>query len=260
MFLLGATYGSLTKSVEDLARDNPTLEKFFQAAGQGSLVDSFLATMLLVLALLTAAYATSSASRLSAEESAGRSSRCAPPPASRARAGWPLAATVLGSALVLVAGGGGLGASYGLSVGDPGEALRLAAQQLGTSLPCCSSRRSPLCCTAGPPGGGRRSGWCLPCGSSWTTSAGLLDVPQWLVSSSPFAHIPEVPVADLTWGAPAVIALLCVALTALGVAGFRRRDIGLTSRFPAARASLSRGSGSNFGAAREIVSMGNDLC
>ena len=55
--LLGAVYGSLTQGVEDLARSNPTLEEFFRAAGQGSLVDSFLSTMLLVLALLAAAYA-----------------------------------------------------------------------------------------------------------------------------------------------------------------------------------------------------------
>jgi ABC-2 type transport system permease protein len=54
---------------------------------------------------------------------------------------------------------------------------------------------------------------------------GLLNVPDWLVKSSPFAHIPEVPAADLTWGAPTVIAALCLLLVAVGVTGFRRRDI-----------------------------------
>ena len=72
LFALGAVYGSLTQGVEDLARSNPTLEEFFRAAGQGSLVDSFLSTMLLVLALLAGAYAVSSALRLTSEETSGR--------------------------------------------------------------------------------------------------------------------------------------------------------------------------------------------
>ncbi len=180
-----------------------------------------------MLALLTAAYATSSASRLSAEESAGRLEPLLATGLSRTR--WmlgSLGATVLGSALVLVAGGGGLGASYGLSVGDPGEAFRLAAQQL-VYLPAVLLLAALAALLHGwAPRWGKVVWVVLAVWFVLDYLGGLLDVPQWLVSSSPFDHIPEVPVADLTWGAPAVIAVLCVALTAVGVAGFRRRDVG----------------------------------
>ncbi len=103
---LGAVYGSLTQGVEDLARSNPTLEEFFRAAGQGSLVDSFLSTMLLVLALLAGAYAVSSALRLASEETSGRLETLLATGLSRSR--WMLGTltmTALGSAAVLLAAG-----------------------------------------------------------------------------------------------------------------------------------------------------------
>jgi ABC-2 type transport system permease protein len=223
---LGLTYGSLTKGVEDLARNNPTLEKFFEAAGQGSLVDSFLATMLLVLALLTGAYATASASRLSAEEAAGRLEPLLATGLSRTR--WmleSLAATLLGSIAVLYAGGLGLGTSYGISVGDPGEALRLAGQQL-VYLPAVLLLAALAALLHGwAPGWGKVVWVVLAVWFVLDYLGGLLHVPDWLVKSSPFAHIPEVPVAALTWTAPLVITALCLLLVAAGVAGFRRRDI-----------------------------------
>jgi ABC-2 type transport system permease protein len=223
---LGLTYGSLTQSVKDLARNNPTLEKFFEAAGQGSLVDSFLSTMLLVLALLTGAYATASASRLSSEEAAGHLEPLLATGLSRTS--WmlgSLGATVLGSAAVLVAGGLGLGASYGLSAGDPGQALKLAGQQL-VYLPAVLLLAALAALLHGwRPGWGKVVWVVLAVWFVLDYLGGLLNVPDWLVKSSPFAHIPEVPAADLTWAAPTVIAALCLLLVAVGVTGFRRRDI-----------------------------------
>ncbi len=131
MLALGAVYGSLTQAVRDMARDNPTLVKFFEAAGHGTLVDSFLATMLLVLALLTGGFAVSSGLRLTSEETSGRLEPLLATPLSRAR--WMLGSllvTVVGTTAVLVAGGLGLGTSYAVAVGAPGQALRIAGLQL----------------------------------------------------------------------------------------------------------------------------------
>jgi ABC-2 type transport system permease protein len=46
-----------------------------------------------------------------------------------------------------------------------------------------------------------------------------------LTELSPFTHTPEVPVDPLALGSPTVIALLAALLVAVGVAGFRRRDV-----------------------------------
>ena len=54
----------------------------------------------------------------------------------------------------------------------------------------------------------------------------LLDLPTWVQDISPFQHVPPYPASDLR--AVPLVALVAIAggLTALGLAGLRRRDIG----------------------------------
>jgi ABC-2 type transport system permease protein len=226
LFVLGAVYGSLTQGVEDLARSNPTLEEFFRATGQGSLVDSFLSTMLLVLALLAAAHAVSSALRLSSEESSGRVENLLATGLSRPR--WMLGMltmTLLGGAAVLLAGGLGLGTTYALSTSDLGELPRIA----GLSLVYLPAVLVPAGLAALV--NGWRPGWAKV---AWAVLAvwfvlgylgELLNAPDWLVKSSPFTRTPAVPADPLSWGAPVVIAGVAVLLVAVGVLGLGRRDV-----------------------------------
>jgi ABC-2 type transport system permease protein len=54
----------------------------------------------------------------------------------------------------------------------------------------------------------------------------VLKPAQWAMDISPFTHVPKIPGADLT-AAPMLWLLgVAAALTAAGVIGFRRRDIG----------------------------------
>jgi ABC-2 type transport system permease protein len=226
LFALGAVYGSLTQGVEDLARSNPTLEEFFRAAGQGSLVDSFLSTMLLVLALLAGAYAVSSALRLTSEETSGRLEPLLATGLSRAR--WMLGTltmTLLGSAAVLVAGGLGLGTTYALSMSEPGQLSRIAGLQL-VYLPAVLVPAGLVAFVHGWRPGWAKVAWAVL--AVWFVLGylgGLLHAPDWLVRSSPFAHTPAVPGADPSVGAPAVIVVVVVLLTAVGVLGLRHRDV-----------------------------------
>jgi ABC-2 type transport system permease protein len=53
-----------------------------------------------------------------------------------------------------------------------------------------------------------------------------LRIPRWLRDGSPFEHLALVPAEDI-WIVPVlVIAAVALALTAVGQAAFRRRDIG----------------------------------
>ena len=154
------------------------------------------------------------------------SSRCSPP-ASRTR--WmagSLAATVLEARFVWFAGGVASVRRPRLRWVTPVEALRLAPSGWCTSLPCCSSRRSPLCCTAGPPRSGKAVWVVLAVVFVLDYLGGPCSTYPVAVSSSPFARTSPRSRSRPGRGAPAVVALLCVALTTWGVAGFRRRDIG----------------------------------
>jgi ABC-2 type transport system permease protein len=226
LFVLGAVYGSLTQGVEDLARSNPTLEEFFRAAGQGSLVDSFLSTMLLVLALLTGAYAVSSALRLTSEENAGRLEPLLATGLSRSR--WMLGTltmTLLGSAAVLLAGGLGLGATYAMSTSSPGELFRIAGLQL-VYLPAVLVPAGIVALVHGWRPGWAKLAWAVL--AVWFVLGylgGLLNAPDWLVQSSPFSRTPAVPSDALSLAAPVTIAAVALLLTGAGVLALRRRDI-----------------------------------
>jgi ABC-2 type transport system permease protein len=53
----------------------------------------------------------------------------------------------------------------------------------------------------------------------------ILQLPQILLDLSPYTHMPALPWGELGW-LPIVIELgMAVALVAIGVAGFRRRDV-----------------------------------
>ncbi len=226
LFTLGAVYGSLTQGVEDLARSNPTLEEFFRTAGQGSLVDSFLSTMLLVLALLAAAYGVSSALRLTSEESSGRLEPLLATGLSRPR--WmlgTLAATLLGSTVVLLAAGLGLGATYALSSSSFSELPRVAGLQL-VYLPAVLVPAGLVALLHGWRPAWAKVVWAVL--AVWFVLGylgGLLHAPAWLVRTSPFSRTPAVPADTLSLAAPLVIAVVVALLTALGVLLLRRRDI-----------------------------------
>ena len=54
----------------------------------------------------------------------------------------------------------------------------------------------------------------------------LLDLPGWVRDLSPFEHVPQVPADDWAVGPLVALVALAAGLTALGLAGFRRRDVG----------------------------------
>jgi ABC-2 type transport system permease protein len=224
---LALAVGSLSNAVDDMARDNPTLVRYLAATGQGSLTDTYLASMLLVIALLSTGFAVSSALRLRTEETSGRLELLLAAGLSRARWLWgSLLVTAGGTVLVLVCAGIGLGASYGLAVADPSQALRFAGLSV-VYAPAVLSLAALSVLVVGWRPDAVAVVWaavavCFVLG--WL--GGLVHPPRWLDELSPFWHTPAVPVDPVRLAAPLVIALSAVLLAGLGALGLRRRDLG----------------------------------
>jgi len=226
LLLLGAAFGSLARDVDDLVRGNRTLRDYFAHSGTGSPTDSYFATMLLILALVASAFAVSSALRMRGEETSGRLEAVLATGLSRTR--WllgSLVVTAVGSLLLLVAAGLGLGLSYGLAAHDAAQPFRLALLALvyGPAVLVLAAVASLLV------------GW-LPRGVplAWVVVAlcfvvgwlgSLLHPPRWLADLSPFEHTPAVPVDPVSWASLVVLLLVVAALVAAAVAGLRRRDL-----------------------------------
>jgi polyether ionophore transport system permease protein len=222
---LGVGYGSITGNIDDFVGDNQSIQDVIARRG-GSLTDSFLATSLLILSLVAAAFGVQATLRLRGEETAGRAEVVLASAVSRARwIGSHLAVGFGGSALALMAGGAGLGLLAAATTSDAGLFPRVVAASLAY-VPAVWVVTAIAVALFGVLPRWTALAWaplavCAVVGMFGT----LLDLPRAVLDLSPFEHTPAVPAAS--WAVAPLVALLALAavIVAGGLAGFRRRDV-----------------------------------
>jgi ABC-2 type transport system permease protein len=225
VFLLGLMFGSLSEEMEGMVEDNPTLAKVFASSG-GDIADSLFAVALLFVGLAVAGFAVSSALRLRGEESAGRLEAllAGAVPRSRMMLGT-LAVTLAGAVVLVTLGGLGLGLADAAVRGDAGSIPRLIG--LGwVQLPAVLVLAALAVLLTGWVPRLSALAWLgvvVAFVVGWLGS--VLDLPETVRGLSPYHYLPEVPVEDVNTTPLVVLTLLAAALTAAGVAGFRRRDL-----------------------------------
>lgn len=226
LFAIGLLYGSFSRSIENMIEDNPELAEYFARTGAASIVEAFFATAMLLMAIAASGFTVSSALRTRVEESADRLESVLATAVSRPR--WLLGSllvTLLGTAIVVGLGGLGVGLSYAMTAGESADIFRMTGYALAY-LP------GPLLVAAIAV---LLIGW-LPraSGVAWAALAvvfvigwlgDLLELPAWVKDISPFSHLPAAPAEDLTLLPAAILSLLVLGTVAVGLAGFRRRDI-----------------------------------
>ena len=226
-----AASGAAAKGIGSLLGGSAQLRNAFtRLGGQAGITDAYLAAIMSLGGLAAAAYATSAVLRLRAEETGGQAEPLLATAAGRIR--WALshiAVAVVGTAVLLAVAGVAAGLGYGLRTGSAGpEVTRLlgaAMVQLPASLAVAGAAvvlfgLAPRASVAG----------------AWTVVGVMvlialfgqvLRLSQWVLDVSPFTHVPKLPGATHTTGAPLLwLSLAVLALAAAGLAGLRRRDIG----------------------------------
>jgi ABC-2 type transport system permease protein len=225
VFIGAASFGSFSREVTTMVESNPELADFFARSG-ADLVESFLASALLIMNLIGAGFAASSALRLRSEETSGRLEPVLATAVSRSR--WMLSGllvTLVGTVLVVAAGGLGVGIAHGTVTGDAGQVGRMLGYSL-TYLPAVLVLSAVAAVLFG---------W-LPrlVAVAWAVLAvvfvigyfgDLFDFPGWVRDVSPFTHTPLVPVEGVSVLPVAAVTLVVILLVAAGLAGFRRRDV-----------------------------------
>jgi ABC-2 type transport system permease protein len=227
LLFFGIAYGSVADSVNDFVKDNQALADIVAAQGGGSIADSYLAMSFRVLALLGAGFAVQAVGRLRSEESSSHAEQVLATGASRAR--WAMSHVVLallGAVVILLVAA--------LSVGLTDAAVTGETEVIGQSIVAALAYAPAVWVLVGITF--VLFGW-LPRATTaaWAVVTvcfvigmfgQLLDVPDWLSDVSPFQHVPQVPAADLAAAPLAVLTACAAGLLVLGLAGFRRRDVG----------------------------------
>jgi ABC-2 type transport system permease protein len=225
-----AASGAAGKGIGQLLGTSSALEhELTRLGGQAVIVNAYLAALMLLAGMVAAAYATSAVLRLRSEETDGTGEEVLATATGRIR--WALShisIAVVGAALLLAVAGVAAGLGYGLSTGSVGtqvtRMLGAGMAQLPASLAVAAVAvllfgLLPGACVAG----------------SWTV-VGLvvaielfgraLQVSHWVLDISPFTHVPRLPGGTVVAAPLAWTCLAGLALVAVGLGGFRRRDIG----------------------------------
>jgi ABC-2 type transport system permease protein len=225
----GLSFGAIAQDIVQFAEDDPeTAEMLANLGGAGSITDIFLAAILSWIGMLAAGYAVQATLRLHAEETELRAEQVLA--TATPRIGWAgshMLVAAVGSAVVLATGGLLAGLAHGLRAGDLGGELPRVLGGALVQLPAVWVMA----------GIGAALFGLLPrlvVGGTWavlavvlfiTTFGEALQLDQWALDVSPFAHLPKLPAADFTVTPLAWLLVVAAVLAVAGLAGFRRRDL-----------------------------------
>ncbi|MGW3772475.1 ABC transporter permease [Actinomadura verrucosospora] len=224
----GLAIGGVADGVGDLVNgSDAVLDDIRKMGGQQDIADAFLATAMGLMALFTAAYAVQSVLRLRAEESGGRLEPVLATAVGRTR--WAvagLANTVAGTVVMLAATGLSVGLVHGARSGDlTGQIPR----QLGAALaqlPAVWVVAATAMLLFGALPRAASAGWGILAVFLLLGQVGpLLGLPQAVMDLSPFTHTPKLPGGDADLLPLLALTAAAAALTAAGLAAFRRRDV-----------------------------------
>lgn len=225
--LLGAVFGNFSTSVTDLLGDNPAAAEVLAAgaATPAALVASFLVTILSLIGIIAAISGVQIMLKVRTEEMEDRVEPLLAGSVRRpayfgsniliALAGPTLGVLVAGILVALIAGTAGIG----VGIGD------VLLQTLAT-VPAVWTATAVSVAVIGARPQVKIAAWIGVLASFVLTLLGpTFKLPGWALGISPFHHIPQVTATSPDWAGLIWVTLVTLAFLAIGLAGFRRRDL-----------------------------------
>ena len=233
MSVIGSSFGVVGESVDDLVDNNQQLaEMLATLAPGGSLTDTFFTFTLSLIGVAVSGFVVQATLRMRHEEATGRLE----PILSTATTRWRWMASHLviamgGSLVLLTVVGASVGVAYvGATGAEVSEVFRIIGGALVHTPAALVLGGLVTVVFAFAPRWASAIGW---------TSVGFafvvgqlgtgLGLPETVIDLSPFTHVPAVPAAEFELLPIVVLTSLAVGLHAVGVLGFRRRDLAVTA-------------------------------
>jgi ABC-2 type transport system permease protein len=225
---LGIVEGSILYSSLAALSSNPALKKLIeQLGGSSNLAAAFIVLMIGIFALAASGFAIATIGRLVQAEASGQAELELSAPLTRTR--WAVGHVLmayLGAALIVIIGSAGIGLVYGSSIHDIPTSVGHALGAGLITIPAVWLVAGAASLSLGYRPGWFFLGWVV---LGWCVIAGwfgaVLGLPDWLLKTSPFGHLPTWPGAPMSWPPVVVLALLSAALLLAAARGLLRRNI-----------------------------------
>ncbi len=225
--VLGSVLGGIASNIGDMANSQDARDILTRLGGTQGLTEAFLAAEFGFVGIFISVYGVQAAMRLNAEETAQRAEPLLATQVGRTR--WALshiAIALIGTTSIVVGGGLAAGLSYGATVDDMGQVGRLLGAGL-VQLPAAWLLTGIVIAAFGLVPRLVVVGWAALIAFLLLGQLGpIFELNQSVMDISPFAHVPKLPAADVTITPIAWLLAVALALTAAGLVGLRRRDIG----------------------------------
>ncbi|MFF8744470.1 ABC transporter permease [Streptomyces californicus] len=224
--LMGVMYGSILGEAAGMVKDVEQVQQALAEIGGATVTESFAAMVMTVVAVVAAGYVVMAALRPRTEENAGRAEPLLATGLSRNRwLGSHLAIALAGGTALLVLAGLGFGLSGAASTGDAGLVLELTGAAAAYA-PALWATAGVAVLLHGWFPRAAAAAWIVPVYGFLVGYLGpVLRLPEGLRNLSPFGHVPRLPAAEPAWTPLLVLTAVAAGLIALGLAGFRRRDL-----------------------------------
>ncbi|MEX2586472.1 MAG: ABC transporter permease [Actinomycetota bacterium] len=226
--ITGAVFGSLAEGIGDLLDDTPQLREIFDSMGGGGLLeDVFFSSVLGLLAVVASAFAVQATLRLRSEETGYRAEPVLATKVGRVR--WALShmlPVTVGVLSMMAVAGASAGLVHGLRTGDAaGAALNILSTAL-TQVPAVLVLAGLTLALFGVAPRLIFLAWVALTAFLLLGQLGpILSLDQWVMNLSPFSHVPFTS-DDPELLPAALLTTTALLLTAVGLTGLRRRDIG----------------------------------
>lgn len=226
--LYGLLIGSVVHGIGDeMGGSQVARDIVARLGGSNAIEEAFIAVAFSMLGMIAAAFAISLALRLHQEENSQHAEAVLAGAVSRTR--WltsHLVFAIGGPAVALLTAGLVTGLTYGAAVGDVTATLPTVLGTAAAQLPAVWLPAAVAVALFGFLPRVAPAAWAVLVAFVAVFMMGsLANAPHWLLDLEPFSHVPHVGTGEFT-AAPLVF-LLCIdaAAIALGVFGFRRRDL-----------------------------------
>jgi ABC-2 type transport system permease protein len=226
--IFAGAIGSVANGVLDLFKENAQLEEIFQRLGGGqSLVDAFFAAVLPVMATVATIHSVQAMLRLRSEEIETRAEQVLGTAVTRTRLlGSHLVHAAASPPILMTVVGLSAGGAYAVSAHDAskvwavlgGALVLVPAMWIFTGVTMALIGMAPVHSVLA-------WGALIACGVLGQLGP-ILQLPERVLEISPFANVPKLPGAELEIMPLAILIAIATALTAAGIWGYRRRDIG----------------------------------